>query len=100
MLARLPILRPAVAPAMALLLAHPASYVVRPGDTLSSIAHRQGVSTRALAQVNGIADADRIRIGRQLSIPEGGGTAAAPAPSERSHVVARGETLSSIARSF
>lgn len=56
---------------------HPtgATHVVRPGETLSHIAVRHGVSTAALAAANGLADPDRVRDGTTLVIP---GAGAAP----------------------
>ncbi len=44
-------------------------YVVRPGDTLSGIAQRAGVSTTVLAQGNCIADVNRIFAGQVLRVP-------------------------------
>ncbi len=45
------------------------TYVVRYGDTLSAIASRFGVSTRALARANNIANPNIIVIGQVLMIP-------------------------------
>ena len=70
------------------------TYVVRPGDTLSGIAKRFGVSVGALTQANGITDPDRVYAGASLQVP--GGAQA----STRSHVVAPGETLSAIAARY
>ena len=74
------------------------TYVVRPGDTLSAIAAKLGVSVTALARANGITDPNRVYAGQSLSVP-GTVTAAAasPAAGNRAHVVAPGETLSRIA---
>lgn len=47
-------------------------HVVQPGETLSGIAARYGVSVDALASVNGIADPDRIRHGATLDVPDPG----------------------------
>lgn len=47
------------------------SYVIEPGDTLSVIAERFGVSVDALSQANGITDPNSIRPGQQLVIPGG-----------------------------
>jgi LysM repeat protein len=47
------------------------SYVVEPGDTLSVIAARFGVSVDALSQANGITDPNSIRPGQELVIPAG-----------------------------
>jgi len=46
-------------------------YRVRPGDTLSRISQRYGVSVLELARANEIANAERIEIGQRLLIPEG-----------------------------
>ena len=59
--------------------AHPAGgrpgpggeYVVRAGDSLSGIARSVGVSARAIAEVNGLADPDRLAVGQRLTLPEG-----------------------------
>jgi LysM repeat protein len=45
-------------------------YVVRPGDTLSAIALKFGVSLGTLAEANGIYDWDYIEAGRELVIPQ------------------------------
>lgn len=44
-------------------------YTVYPGDTLSGIAQRAGVSTTVLAQGNCIADVNRIFAGQVLRVP-------------------------------
>ncbi|MCM1045611.1 MAG: LysM peptidoglycan-binding domain-containing protein [Candidatus Gastranaerophilales bacterium] len=45
-------------------------YTVADGDTLSHIAHRNGITLRALKAANPhIADYDRLRIGQALNIP-------------------------------
>lgn len=73
------------------------TYVVRPGDTLSAIAGRLGVSVGSLTKANGITDPDRVFAGQRLDVP-GGAPAATPAA--RAHVVAPGETLSGIAARY
>lgn len=45
------------------------SYRIRPGDTLGGIAARNGIGVSALAALNGIADPNRIAVGRVLSLP-------------------------------
>jgi len=67
------------------------TYVVRPGDALSSIAARHGVSLDALISMNGISDARRIRAGTRLRIPNLSGIV---------HVVARGESVGSVAARY
>ncbi|HYZ47144.1 MAG TPA: LysM peptidoglycan-binding domain-containing protein [Actinomycetota bacterium] len=56
-------------------------HVVRPGDTLSSIAAAYGTSVASLARANRIRDVNLIFVGEELRVPAGGGvvaTAAAP----------------------
>ncbi len=45
------------------------TYVVRPGDTLTSIAQRFNTTAFALAQSNGISDPSMIRVGQVLQVP-------------------------------
>jgi len=80
--------------------------VVRPGDTLTGIARRHGVTVSTLVSVNGIADANRIFVGQRLQIshvtppaPVPPPTAAAPAPA-LVHTVRSGDNLWSIARFY
>jgi LysM repeat protein len=47
-------------------------YVVRPGDTLATIAWRYGTSSWSLARANGIWDPNRIYVGQMLTIPSAG----------------------------
>ncbi|MBL8920437.1 MAG: LysM peptidoglycan-binding domain-containing protein [Myxococcaceae bacterium] len=59
-------------------------YTVKPGDTLSAIGARFGVSYQAIAQANGIANPNLIHVGQQLTIPGRNGTPSpgpAPTPS-------------------
>jgi LysM repeat protein len=54
-------------------------YVVQPGDTLSAIAAREGLSTEGLAAANGLSPDGVLVAGTTLTIPGGGGSSAAPA---------------------
>ena len=76
------------------------SYTVKWGDTLTGVAKRFGVSVRALADANGLADPNRVLAGRSLAVPSGGtASKAPPAPAApRVHVVAVGENLTDIAK--
>lgn len=74
----------------ALVFAGTAGYTVRPGDTLSGIAARHGLSVSALASVNTIADPNLIRSGQRLRIP---GSAGGSGSARSLHVVKPGETV-------
>lgn len=49
--------------------AAPSSHTVAPGETLSEIAKRYGVTVASLASANGIVDRDRIVAGTSLVVP-------------------------------
>lgn len=68
-------------------------YVVKPGDALSVIAERHGVTTSALAAANGIANPNLIYAGQVLTIPGG-------SSSSRRYTVQSGDTLSGIGERF
>lgn len=53
----------------------PIVHVVRPGETIYSIAQRYGVGARRLAAANRLGDGQSLRVGQRLVIPLG-----APAP--------------------
>lgn len=69
------------------------TYRVRPGDTLTSIARRHGTTVARLASWNGLTNAHRIRVGQRLTLHGG----SRPSGSSTTHVVRRGDTLSTIA---
>ncbi|HAM00710.1 MAG TPA: hypothetical protein DCQ30_00550, partial [Acidimicrobiaceae bacterium] len=80
--------------------------VVQPGQTLSAIASRYGVSVAALAAANRLGDPNHLLAGFRLVIPgdAGSGDAGWPAigvvssvATTRTVVVGRGQTLTSIA---
>jgi LysM repeat protein len=78
------------------------SYTVRPGDTLSALAARSGVSLQTLAASNGLDPARPLLAGSTLQLPDGGAVAAstpaasAPAP-QGAYKVRAGDTLASLA---
>jgi soluble lytic murein transglycosylase-like protein len=63
-----------------MVLASAQSYVVQPGDTLSGIAARAGVSLRALAAVNRINAAGLLEAGAKLALPAGSRPVGPPGP--------------------
>jgi membrane-bound lytic murein transglycosylase D len=101
----------------------PARHRVRKGDTLAAIARQYGVTTRALASMNGLSTKAKLRAGRYIRIPELAppiappvvATTVAPEPAKSSstlatpaaeaaqeplpkiYVVRRGESISEIA---
>lgn len=76
-----------------------AGYTVQPGDTLSELAERRGVSVSRIAEANGITDLDRIYVGQQLRMPDAGSSRSGDGASGSAgyHVVQPGETLGAIA---
>src|SRR5690606_30521797 len=74
------------------------AYEVKPGDTLSGIAAKHGVSVKTLLENNDIANPDLILPGQKIDIPgsgDGGGGGGANV-----HVVASGETLGVLANRY
>jgi len=52
------------------------SYTVKAGDTLSSIARRNGSSSAQIMDLNSLSDPNTLRIGQRLRLPGAGGSAA------------------------
>ncbi len=82
--------------------AHTTFYRVRAGDTLGSIASRQGVSLPALRRLNGIrTDRNLIHVDQRLKLPGKGATSRrAAAPKPAMHMVRDGESPFVIARRY
>jgi len=77
--------------------------IVRAGDTLSEIALAQGLTVEQLRALNGISDPNRIYVGQRLRLSGAPATTAPAAkarPKDVVHVVAWGETLTSIAHHY
>ena len=60
-------------------------YTVQAGDTVSSIAVRNGTTAWAIVQANHLANANFIYVGQRLVIPGGSAPAPAPAPQPSSN---------------
>ena len=74
------------------------TYIVQPGDNVSSIAAELGVSTSLIIEANDLANPDHISLGQRLHIPIGAGTNFRSAASGRGNYVIRpGDSLSRIA---
>ena len=82
-------------PALASDLKSVTYYTVQPGDSLTRIARRYGVSVSNLAVANGLRWNSWVYAGQRLTIP--GGSSPAPVPTTGSYVVRAGDTLTSIA---
>ena len=79
------------------------SVTVQPGDTLSDIADRQGVSLNQLMQANGITNPNMVVAGQKLVLPGSRRATAAAAPRAlptAPYTVKSGETISEIADRF
>lgn len=102
------------------------TYVVKPGDTLSTIAASLGVSLQDLIDANGITNPNLIFVGEELTIPgssaptptpttpaptsvpsatptptgSGSATSSTSAEAVRYHIVRPGETLTGIALAY
>ena len=69
-----------------------ATYTVKSGDTLSSIAERTGQSVSDLAQKNGISDINRLSVGQVIEIDD--------TSENGTYTVKSGDTLSGIAEKY
>jgi len=68
-------------------------HTVRRGDTLWDLAQKHGTTVNAIRRANNLSSRSKLAIGQKLTIPSGKAVA-------DYYVVRRGDTLSSIARSF
>ena len=76
------------------------SYTVAPGDTLWDIAMAHGVSTRRLAQWNGMAPTDTLSIGTTLVVWSETPSTSLNKVRRINYVVRRGDSLSRISSKF
>ncbi len=80
------------------------NYTVQPGDTLSELAERYGVSVDRLLQLNGLKSASDLQAGSKLVLPGGGGASTARrgggGDGSASYTVKEGDTLSALAERY
>ena len=85
-----------------------ATITVRSGETLSDIADRYGISVGALMRMNGMRNADHVEVGQVLKLPSNAvlpkpafkPVAVTPVPGATQHTVAKGQTLTQIAKAY
>jgi LysM repeat protein len=93
----------AAAPAGAAPAGGETTYTVQPGDTLGRIAQRFNTTAAELTRLNGLANPDAIKVGQKLRVPGTGGagtSAGQTSTGGRTHIVAQGETLGTIAKRY
>jgi LysM repeat protein len=76
------------------------SWRVSPGDTLSSISRACGIPAAAIEAANPSIDWRRLQVGARVNLDTRGRPPAGTSGRPQAYVVQRGDTLSSIARSF
>ncbi len=81
------------------------TYRIRSGDSLSTIAHKHGTSVHTLLKLNHFNGHQLLRVGSSIRVPERfvaeeTVTSRKPTQADGSHVVRRGENLSTIARMY
>jgi LysM repeat protein len=59
------------------------NYTVKRNDTLTDLAHKNGLTVSELAERNGLAKSERLRVGQKLLIPDAETAAGDPASSSR-----------------
>ena len=75
-----------------------ASITVKPGDTISGLADRYGVSVGSLMRANGIRNSNHVEVGQTLRLPSGArGVVSA---GQGRHTVKGGDTLGGIAAQY
>jgi len=81
-----------------------ATYVVKKGDTLYSIAKRYKTTVAELQRINGISDPTALAVGQELKAPKPTSPPAPTQPGPKAGAIAykvqQGDTVSSIARKF
>ena len=90
------------------LSASAASVTVRSGETLSDIAKRYGTTVGTLSRLNGITNPNHVEVGQSLKLPASAikprpafkPVAVTPIPGATEHTVAKGQTLTQIAKAY
>lgn len=80
--------------------AAPTTYVVQPGDTVSSIAQRHGLRVADVLAWNGLSFRSVIYPGQSLALTGGSAAPASVPSSAQTHTVAAGDTVYAIAQKY
>jgi LysM repeat protein len=75
-------------------------YIVRTGDTLSSISQRFGTSAQVIVRANRLTNPNYIQIGQQLVLPTGSTASPSTYPGGIKYIVQTGETLYGLAYQY
>jgi LysM repeat protein len=78
--------------------AGPIVHSVAPGETVSGIAKRYGVSTQGILEANGLESYDKIYPGQKIKV--NGACSGGSEDRVMVHTVARGQTVTSIAKQY
>ena len=76
----------------------PKYHKVAKGETLGSIARKYGVTVKQLVSWNNLSNPDALKLGQNLKV--GTTTSGSTSSSSKTHTVAKGDTLGSIARKY
>lgn len=80
------------------------THTVRAGESLGVLSNRYGASVAQLRSWNGLGNSNTIKVGQRLQVSAGAAaqvtTLASRGGAVRTHVVARGETLSAVAARY
>src|SRR5690606_9922202 len=92
--------KPAVAAAAT--VSAPPTHTVQPGETVSAIAGRYGLSTASVLAANGLGWKSLIFPGQLLKLTSGASTPAPPPPAQTGgrYTIQKGDTISRIAARF
>jgi len=71
------------------------TYIVKKGDTLSALAKRFGCTVQDLASLNSVTNPNLIYTGQAIKLPT-----KCSKPPERTHIVAKGDTLWDISKKY
>ena len=78
----------------------PKYHKVAKGETLGSIARKYGVTVKQLVSWNNLSNPDALKLGQNLKVGTTTSGSTSSSSSSKTHTVAKGDTLGSIARKY